>query len=447
MVTFATARSSFNARLRKSHPIAGRNYWIHVADSCYQERREEIINYIDTDSSSDTNGEAPETPVPKLNDDCLLKIISYLDIQSLASMASACSHFAHIIHQQSRRRATFDFLQTTQRNFENCMQQFGSSLSHLSLHFGQPISQKSPRKIAIRQNQRSVTNIFRKIHMSIDPQKLTYLRIDSVVVTPAIFSSIKPLFTSLHVLKVKLLHCAQAEEEVELPSLCTNLVNLKFVGTILLDKSSILNWPTLKTLTIIDNYNLRASTMVNFLTNNPQLSKLRISCGLYDNINFNNLVEDILKYQSAQGMERLTYEDVWNGRHSTVFYLSEQLGQLKSLRKLNLCFRFNYVNDENIHTLTQLHDLTHLTLRYKFRLHSKTLVRTIRSHHLVALAIGLPNLEFFQLSGFQPSENAIVEFVRYAKNLRVLNIRGCMRPLNYDFHQNIVNANSNVIIL
>lgn len=449
LVTFATARSSYNARVRKSHPIAGRNYWIHVADSCYQERREETIKIVDVDAVTEENDvvRVPETPIPKLNDDCMLKIMTYLDIQTLANMSDASPHLSQLIHQQSRRRATFDFLQVNQLSFENCMQQFGTSLTHLTLDFGQPISQKSPRKIAIRQNQRTVTTIFWKIHMYMDPQLMTYLCVDAVVITPPIFLAIKPLFTSLHVLKLKLLHCAQAEEEVELPSLCPNLTNLKLFGTILLDKSSAVNWPSLKKLSIIHNYNLRASTLVNFLKNNTQLQSLRIHCGLYDNISVNTLVKDILKYQTAPGLEKLVYEDVWNGRQSKEFYLSKQLGQLKTLRKLNLCFRFDYINDDNIQTLTQLQDLTHLTLRYKCRLRSKTLVRTIRSHHLVALAIGLPNLEYFQLSGFQPSEKAIVEFVRYATNLCILNIRGCMRPLNYDFHQNIIKANSNVIIL
>lgn len=418
-----------------------------MADRCYQEVREEnleaALNLSEMETSTDR---LPQTPIPQLNDDCLLKIFSYLDIHTLSNVVDVSEHFHYLIHQQTRRKITFNFPPTTQHSLEKSLRQFGSKITHLTLDFGQPITSVSHRKVHTQHNKITVVRIFNKIKKYMDFNVLTYLRIESMVVTPAIFSVIEPLLGSLQVLKIKSLRCAEAEEEIELPTVCTKLTKLKMIGTILLDKSSAIHWPSLTTLSVLDNYNLRASTMSNFLANNPQLRRLRISCGLYDNINFNNLLEDTLKYQTSPGLEKLTYEDKWNGKQSTVFYISEQFGQLKTLKKLNLCFRFNYINDDNIKTITQLSGLTHLTLSFNFNLNAKQIIRPIKSHHLIAIGNGLPNLEVFHLSGFQPSESAIVDFVKCAKNLRVLNIRGCMRPLHYEFHQNILSANSNVVI-
>lgn len=450
LVTFATAKSSYNARVRRSHAIDGRNYWIRMADSCYQERREgnldDILNGDDTDSTVNDDKGISQTPIPQLNDDCLLKIFSYLDIHTLVNTAEACNQFNYLINQQTRRKINFRFPPTTHANMEKCLKLFGQDVTDLTLDFGQSDSSVISRKALTAQNKPMILRIFRKIKQLVNIKQLTCLRIESMVVTPAIFAAIKPLLGQLTLLKIKSLRCAEADEEIEFPSMCSELTKLKLIGTILLDKSAALHWPSLTNLSILDNYNLRASTMNNFLSNNPQLTKLRISCGLYDNISFNNFIEDTLKYQILPGLEKLTYEDKWNGRQSTVFYICEQLGQLKTLRKLNLCFRFNYINDDNINTILQLQDLTDLTLRYNFNLNAKQIIRPIRSQHLIALAKGLPNLEIFRLHGFQPSEEAVIEFVKHASNLRVLNIRGCMRPLNYDFHQNILSANSNIVI-
>lgn len=449
LVTFATAKSSYNARVRRSHAIDGRNYWIRMADSCYQERREgnldEIMNADDGAAVAGGSG-ISATPIPQLNDDCLLKIFSYLDVHTLVHTAETCNRFGYLVTQQTRRKINFRFPPTTFASMEKCLKLFGPDVTHLTLDFGQSDSSVISRKALTAQNKPMILRIYRKIRQLIDVKVLTCLRIESMVVTPAIFAAIKPLLSRLTVLKIKSLRCAEAEEEFEFPAVCTQLTKLKLIGTILLDKSAAVHWPSLTNLSILDNYNLRATTMNSFLSKNPQLTRLRVSCGLYDNINFNNFIDDTLKYQISPGLEKLTYEDKWNGRQSTVFFISPELGQLKSLRKLNLCFRFNYINDENINTILQLQDLTDLTLRYNFNLNAKQIIRPIRSHHLIALAQGLPNLEIFRLHGFQPSESAVIDFVKYADNLRVLNIRGCMRPLNYEFHQNILKANSNIVI-
>lgn len=456
LVTFARARSSYKARLRKSHSIDGRNYWIRMAESCYQERREDSIDSSmspilllgDDDEDDEDEVQEPQLvmPIPRLNDDCLLKIFSYLDVHTLANATEACDHFSYLISQQKRRRVTFRFPPTTHPSLERCLRIVGKNITHLKLDFCQPVSPTITRKVLTAQNRPMIIRIFQRIKHHIDLSKLTYLRIESMVVTPAIFATIKPLLSKLKTLKIKSLRCAEAEEEVELPTLCPLLNQLKFTGTILLDRSAAIPWPSLTKLSIKDNYNLRATTMTNLMANNPQLRELRISCGLYDNINFNNLIEDTIKYQTEPGLRKLTFEDKWNGKQTIAYHMNEQLGQMQTLRKLNLCFRFNYINEENIRTVCQLQGLTHLTLRFNFNLNSKQVIRTIKRHHLIALARGLPKLEFFRLQGFQPSEEAIIEFIKIAQNLRVLNIRGCMRPLNFEFHENLLHANSNVVI-
>lgn len=455
LVTFAQERSSYKARMRKSHLIEGRNYWIRRAESCYQDRNNTAhpILVIDEEDDNDDDVEEVTEPMysflpqmPRLNDDCLLKIFSFLDVHTLADAADSSDHFNYLIRLQKRRRVTFRFPPTTQNSMERCLRTVGPNITHLSMDFCQPVTAPITRKLLSAQNRPLIVRIFQRIRHHIDRSKLTHLRIDSMIVTPAVFTCIKPLFSSLRSLKIQSLRCAEAEEEIEFPKICPHLTQLKLTGTILLDRSAEMSWPTLTKLSIKDNYNLRAQTMTNLLAKNPQLSELRISCGLYDNINFNNLIEDVLKYQVNPGLTKLTFEDKWNGRQLTTYHMKEELGQMHSLRKLNLCFRFNYITGDNIRTICQLEGLTHLTLRFNFNLNSKQVIRSIKRQHLISIARGLPNLESFRLQGFQPSEGAVIEFIRTAKNLRTLNIRGCMRPLNFEFHENLLQANPNVVI-
>lgn len=404
-ITFVNTLGAYEALNQARHVVQNREIHVEQAFSWNQSafEVEKYLNSVQPATSTRKNLLFSDI-ADALNDDCILKLMSYLDIFELASMAKYDLRFQAIAQQvRSLRicRQTYDKTITLMelRNILRLLG-FGHSVIHLTISI-KSFSSYSQRHICDR------------LFQYIGPQ-LRSLTLMSFGVSTEQFEIMKPLLFQLTYLDIDLNY---------------NFDYRKFNCA----------WPNLKTLRIrtsgfIDTFIGETDSMPEF----PALTKLMIASGyrLHENL-FQRL------HRACSKMTELVViniDDYYTELAPMVLRSTDllHLSDFKELIKLHLSFSRSYFAETIIDIISAMQKLEHLTLEITNVRQADDRIFVELNRSLKKIGIGLPNIKEVRLSGISLEEDKLVDMIRYATKLDTLCIHECNIELSSRLIESIV---------
>lgn len=339
-----------------------------------------------------------------LNDDCIYKIMTYLDIFDLAAMAKYNSRFqavAEQIHCLTIARPSNE-KSVTLMELRNILRLlgFGHSVTNLT------ISIKSFNLSAQR-------HICDRLFQYIGPQ-LRSLTLSSFGVTTEQFELMKPLLFHLNYLDIdfnynfdyRRFNCAW-------PNLKTLRMRTPgFVDTFISEDDPAPEFPALTKLMIASGYRLHKNLF----------QRLHRACSRITEL----VVINIDDYYSELPTLVLRTTDLAN------------LSEFTELTRLHLSFSRSYFNATIIEVISKLTKLEHITLEITNVRQSDDRIFMPLNRSLRQIGFCLPNITEVRFSGIPLEEDKLVELIRFASKLESLCIYECNIELNAQLIRNIV---------
>ena len=293
-VTFVSDRSAylmllqheFDKKVYKSQPFE-----IEPADSWCQPL--EITNQ-QQESTHDMDIEENAPDIFKLNEDCLLHVFRFLDLDSLVNVADVCRMFNRLSHQHCFPRIrkytvrNDDDPKFTLAKLWRTLLCIGSHITDLSYdvdydeYDGPGHTSKFLRVIA-----QNVGPNIRRAHFSFNLDK------DNRTQTLA------PILRELESLVIED-RLEGSSYDIDFQTLCPKLIEF----TVNMDMPCVAcckPWPSLRSLSVKNNNSITTTTLISFIKQNPQLTCLEFAI---DKSNKTLLILAVTKYLSR--FEKLT---------------------------------------------------------------------------------------------------------------------------------------------
>lgn len=362
-----------------------------------------------------------------LCDDCLIKVFSYCDIETLLALSETCKRLKRTVETchspilpEYRSRAGMN---------NAVIKRFGRYIRQLCVSF-----EEEPRPIKIGDYctflAQTVVEKIRKFEIISD----------GIVIPP--LELLAPILERLDVLVLRFQRYGfDAEDEyspskktytMDLAVLCPNLKELMFYGPhrFLPNCSS---FSRLKLLTICSDYGHRYE-IDEFLDRNSQLTQICFyHCpGSYQYIDFDNFAKSLVNLEKL----RIAVPQLRYGPQSW----QQQLGRLQKLKILRLDFVSEHLN-EILANLTNLKELTSISVHVTYQIE----VTAICQQQCVQIAKECKNLEFFYilpqfLKKVSWDRNSLIEFVRSASKLQAVHFEKLNFQYTADFIRELVEA-------
>lgn len=393
-VTYVNCLGAYDALNKDTHEIQNHKLIVEQAFSWHQPGTEDLPVTAIPEVQKELFKHMDQT----LNDDCIIKIMSFLNLYELVNMAKYNQRFLLLAQQQRTLKIIpdidMDEAWTLMRlRYVLRLQGFGQSVKNLT------ISMKVFRTV-------QKNSIFERLVQYIGPQ-LTSLTLKSFNVTSDQFDQLKPLLQQLTFLDIDLIYEFSYDRfNDKWPNLET--LRIRSAGSIQLVKDAVKTiCPKLTSLQIITSYKLHENLFDTIATNYNGLNELVII-----------MLDDY-------------YSELTHTITSTDF---QNLSNLQYLRKLHLSIGRTYFNEVVIETIAEMITLHHLTLDItNYRGNDTQLSLSDRS--LTLLVRGLRNLKEFRLSGLQMTSERIIQIVQNLSQLQKFGIHNC----NYSVNINVIN--------
>lgn len=335
-----------------------------------------------------------------LNNDCIIDIMSYLNIFELCHIAGYNQRFLSCAQLQRKLKIIPTNIMVegiTIMGLRRILRLVG---------FGQTATCLTVSARAFRSQK---THVFDRLVQYIGPQ-LTSLSLRHFNITSDEFVQLRPLLQQLTYLELDL--------------------NYEFDYEKFNDK-----WPKLETL------RLRTAGLINFIKDSskiefPKLTSLqlitsyKLNENLFDTIanNFNGLRELVI----------IMLDDYYS-ELTQVPTDFQNLNKLQQLTKLHLSIIRKYFDESILETIAEITSIEQLTLdvtNYRSPNPDPVLVS---DRSLAHLARSLPNLIVFRLSGLQMSGTKVIQIVQHACHLIQFGLHNCNYKLNVRLINDIVN--------
>lgn len=262
--------------------------------------------------------------------------------------------------------------------------------------------------------------------------QLTGPNIQSLVLKniPADTTWVKPMKSVLE--RIKALDISTdnydfVEYDLDLQEICPNLRSLK-VKMNMKGGFLVKHWPSLEKFSNQHNQYMEERLVTEFMKNNPQIKYLKVDAN-----DCNRLTKEIVEYLpkleslclidaypdiaaanvtpllELKYLERLKLESIREGKRNEILSCVTQFAHLKVLK-------LYFIEDE-------------VDAESEFEWKSDLIVNISKSLH---------RLEAFHLHFFLLEENAVFDFIRNAKKLKILDVRGCNLSISPEFLEKIV---------
>lgn len=406
-VTFVNTLGASEALSKQRHLVQEREIEVEQAFSWNQPAADLEKHFMENQQPTSTAKETLYRTIDEgLNDDCIYKIMTYLNIFDLAAMAKYNSRFqavAEQIHCLTISRSANENPVTLMelRNILRLLG-FGHSVTNLT------VSIKSFHLSAQR-------HICDRLFQYIGPQ-LRSLTLSSFGVTTEQFELMKPLLFHLNFLDIdfnynfdyRRFNCAW-------PNLKTLRMRTSgFVDTFISEDEPAPEFPALTKLMIASGYRLHKNLF----------QRLHRACSKITEL----VVINIDDYYSELPTLVLRTTDLAN------------LSEFTELTRLHLSFSRSYFNATIIDVISKLTKLEHLTLEITNVRQSDDRIFIPLNRSLRQIGSCLPNIAEVRFSGIPLEEDKLVELIRFATKLNNICIYECNIELNAQLIRNIVTS-------
>lgn len=352
----------------------------------------------------------------ELNDDCLLKLLEYCGIETLMTLCDVC---------QMLRALIFNKILPRLKEYECCIYCDGEQSKKIIKNIG-PYLRRLDIKCSEffrKENYVSYLQNF-AINIGENIREMTLILPDFPAELIEILASSLKCIESL---KICTRH-NKRKNDFDFRVACPNLLHF-YMGMETSFTANVKTWCRLESFALGDNCHksITKSTLFQFMSNNPQLKRLKISTrdGVWS-------IQDII--------DRLPNLEQWTIMHDGGILRAELhlLDDFKSLIDLRI-MRIPTENFDAIVTvLPKCRKLRHLKLQ---ACNSKAEFKPNQAH-IFDLAHRLKHLETFEISYCILDEALVLEFIQAAAGLKELHMHNCWLELTEELIQKIVRVRS-----
>lgn len=344
-----------------------------------------------------------------LNDSCLEHIFNYCDVQTIVSLSEVCKRFNAIvtsIHFPKQTKFIADACLSEEESVEifKCI---GKYLIELEIHD----ALNSPE-------------FYHTVGYAVGDQirKFTLIKED---MSESLLQTLDPVLQRLD--ELKLIIIEDSNETLELRARCPNLRRLHIQWNTPFTNTE--HWPRLEEFTLGDNEFISAERFREFMQNNPELRKLKIGC-----FNCDLQLGDIARY--LINLEELIIFQSYSNLSP------ESITELQRLTHLKKLILRNIANDfEDIaRNATNLNGLIELQLEANYESFSDYEYFELNAQCLIDIALRMPQLQVFGISYCKLTNETVIAFLQFTKNLREIHIHAFEFELTPDTINAIINA-------
>ncbi|XP_031621765.1 uncharacterized protein LOC116339836 [Contarinia nasturtii] len=354
-----------------------------------------------------------------LNDDCLEHIFNFCDVETTVSLSKVCKRLNALVTQiQFPKQTTFS---CTIRSYE-CEEKARNIIEAIGKYI-----------VTLKLCQTSEIFLFYQFLGRVIGDRIRKLSIVTPHISDTSLQAIEPVLRRLEELQLRIANTDLSDDDLALLTRCPNLQRLHIQW----DTSFLQNtgtWNRLEELSLGDNEYIANDTFSEFMQNNQQLRKLKIGA-----FNCDVELKDIATYLA--NLEQLVLFQNYSDLSADSILELQRLTHLKRLILRNV--EANHFGGV-VNNVTKLNFLSELQIQAEFNQCSDDEIFEPKQKNIVKIALEMPQLQVFGISFCKLKEETIVEFIRFADNLRKIHIHDCDFMLTPDNIDAIINARKTI---
>lgn len=348
-----------------------------------------------------------------LNEDCLLKLLEYFSVETLLTLCDVCQMLRDIICARVLPKV---------KEYDCCLYCDGERSKRIIRSIG-PYLRRLDVRVSHAFFQGNYMSYLRNYAVNIGDniREMTLILPDF----PAeLIDVLAPVFKCLESLKICTQH-NRHNNDINFRAVCPNLLHF-YMGIEMKFEQNTQTWCRLESFALGDDCykRIKKATLLKFMSNNPQLKRLKISTrdGIWK-------IQDII--------DRLPHLEQWtimhdDGDFKADLHLLNDFERLIDLRIMRISTK---EFDAIAAVLPKCRKLHHLKLQ---ACNSAMEVFKPNQQNIFALAHSLKHLETFEISYCKLDESLVLEFIQVAAELKELHIHCGGIELTEEFIKNII---------
>lgn len=388
------------------------------------------------------SAQAPE--IFMLNEDCLLHLFALLDLDSLVNVSAVCKFFHQLTHQHFFPRTRIFELRNCGRHTKIPLGQLRRKLQCIGPHI-------TDLKYSCSFNPESNSGVIKFLETMVENighnlRRLTFWNMDYSACSQ--LERIKPILRNLESLDIRD-NNTNLDYDVDFEELLPNLVELKLRVNMRLDRCCK-RWARLQHLAITGNEFISTRTFMSFIELNPQLISLDFD--LFDtNMRLRAMAEHLPLLQQLtmdsvdsnlagwhlvhlSHLQHLTEINLLTLDYQYLSGIFDALATFKGLRKIDL---HAYSPDEDEEEEEEEEEREEIDEEIREAAGDQRLGERDYEQPLIDLAKQLINLEEFSVRLITVCDTTVIDFVRSARQLKILHIHSCRLNFTDTFIRNL----------
>ncbi|XP_055306494.1 uncharacterized protein LOC129570795 [Sitodiplosis mosellana] len=403
-VTFHSDQSAYLVQLQHEFDREARKqqpFYIQPADTWEQPTE-------NTNQTANSNDIKQTSDIFNLNEDCLLHLFKFLDVDSMVNLSEVCKLFQKLLNQHSFPRIrefkvynfndTFSMPLAKMRRTLRCIGPYITDLKYTCNIYND-----------LNRTSRFLETLAQYIGRNI--RRAQFL--SSLICEDNQILTIAPILRHLESLEI---HDVNYDlgNDVDFEVLCPNLIELKLKVNMRLIKCCK-PWARLQHLSVLNNEYLNTMTFLSFIEQNPRLTSLEFD--VFDaDIRLRTVADRLTMLQ------KLTMDSVDSSLGGWNFVHVNRLQHLSEINLLTLDYQHLRGITDCLATFGGLRKISLHAYRPEDEVEDGEMDY---ERSLIDLAKRLPHLEEFALRSVAIVENTLVDFIRFASRLQVLHIHWC----------------------
>lgn len=354
-----------------------------------------------------------------LNDDCLERLFNVCNVETLVSISKTCKRLNALVTSISfPKQITFNCTIRSNECEENAREILGCIGQYL---------------IELKICQTSEIFLFYDFLGHSIGERIRRLSITTPHISDTSLQAIEPVLWRLEKLELRITNTDMDDDDLDLRSRCPNLRRLH----IQCDTSFMRNsgsWQRLEELSLGDNEYIGDDTFCKFMQNNVQLRKLKIGAFNCD-VKLNKIAQHLTNLE-----ELILFQNYSDLSADSILEL-QSLSHLKRLILRNV----EATDFEGIvNNATKLNSLIELRVQANFDQCSDDDIYEPKHQIVLGIALEMSQMQVFGISFCKLKSETVVEFLRFADNLREIHIHDCDFTLTPDVITAIINTRKTI---